>query len=56
MKGLCWIYVRLAGRVLLNRKHAYLMQSLWSVLQSMKTDTIPGSSELFQNFQDELKK
>lgn len=56
MKGLCWIYIRLAGRVLLNRKHAYLIQSLWSVLQSMKTDTIPGSNELPQNFQIELKR
>lgn len=56
MKGLCWIYVRLVGRVLLNRKHAYLIQSLWPVLQSTKTDTILGSSELFPNFQEDLKR
>lgn len=55
MKGLYWTYLRFAGRVLLNRKHVYLIRSIWSVLWSMKTDIILGLNKLFNNFQTKLE-
>lgn len=56
MKSPCWIYLRLAGRILPNRRHVYHIQPLWSAPQSMITDIVNGPNKIFREFEESLKR